>query len=120
MRSGDLDTLIRIVRPGALQQQGRSRVPGAEAVVADNVPARMVAGIGNERFASAENIATAPSVFVIRRDPAYEVDAGDIVIELEEQAGVMQPVRRYDLKSVRPWPQDQRHALELSGVREAN
>ena len=117
MRSGDLDCLIRIVRPGALAQAGRSRVAGVEVTVAE-VPARILPGVGQERFASAENAATAPAVIVIRRSPEVEdVDAGDVAVELEEVAGAMVPVRRYDLKSVRPWPQDPRRALELAGVR---
>jgi hypothetical protein len=120
MRSGDLDTLIRLVRPGALAQQGRSRVAGADVLIAE-VPARMVSGIGQERFASAENAATAPAVFVIRRSPEVEdVDAGDALLELEENGdGEMVPVRRYDIKSARPWPQDPRRTLEISGVRNA-
>lgn len=119
MRSGNLDCLIRLVRPGALAQQGRSRVPGAEVEIA-TVPASIVPGVGLERFASAENAATAPAVIVIRRSPEVEsVDAGDVAVELEEIAGVMEPVRRYDLKSVRPWPKDPRRSLELSGVRNA-
>src|SRR5688500_1571722 len=107
MRSGDLDTEIRIVRPGALERQGRSRVADGEEEIAQ-LMARYVPAIGNERFASAQNIASAPAVFIVRNEPDLaEVGTNCTVILLD--LGV--PKERFAVKSVRPWPQDPRHAL---------
>lgn len=112
MRSGDLDTEIRIVRPGALERQGRSRVPAGEVEIAQLL-ARYVPAVGNERFASEQNIAHAPALFVVRKEPDLaEVGTNCTVILLED--GV--PKERFAVKSVRPWPQDPRHALEIAAV----
>jgi hypothetical protein len=114
MRGGRLDTLIRIKRPGALARDGRSRVAGATTVVVETL-AQYIPGVGSERFASAENIASAPSVFVIRRQSDTEsIDAGDQVVLVED--GV--ETRSFDIKSVRPSPQNPRWSIELSGVAE--
>lgn len=113
MRGGDLDTELRIVRPGALERQGRSRVSGDDVVLIPSVLARYVPAIGQERFQSAQNVATAPAVFVIRREPdTDQIDTG-CVIELLDDGSVRE---RFDIKSVRPWPQDPRHSLEIAAV----
>lgn len=113
MRGGDLDTEIKLVRPGALQRQGRSRVPGADDVLVASVLARYVPAIGQERFQSAQNIASAPALFVIRREPDVEVVDTNCAVILVEN-GV--ETDRFDIKSVRPWPQDPRHCLEIAAV----
>lgn len=116
MKSGDLDTLIRIYRPGALARQGRSRVAGAEALVAECL-AQYLPAVGSERFASEQNISTAPAVFIIRREPDVEaVDATCTIALLDLVDGVMVERERFDIKSARPWPKDPRWGLELSGV----
>lgn len=118
MRSGDLDNLVRILRPGPLAREGRSRVPGEDVLVADRVPARLQAGVGTERFASAENIATAPAVFIIRREPDVEnIEPRFVLVHLLEVDGEMVEGDRYDIKSVREWPPEPRQAWEVSCVR---
>ena len=113
MRAGDLDTEIRIVRPGALERQGRSRVPGDDEVLVASVLARYVPAIGNERFASEQTVANAPALFVVRLEPDLAEVGNDCVIVLLEDGTEKE---RFDIKSVRPWPQDPRHALEISAV----
>lgn len=113
MRGGDLDTEIRIVRPGALERQGRSRVAGGEQVVVPSLLARYVPAIGNERFSSEQTVANAPALFVVRREPDLAEVGNDCVIVLLED-GVER--ERFDIKSVRPWPQDPRHSIEISAV----
>lgn len=113
MRSGDLDTEIRIVRPGALERQGRSRVPNGEVAVIPSLLARYVPAIGQERFASDQNVAKAPAVFVVRREPDTDAIDTDCVVVLLE-GGVER--ERFDVKSVRPWPQDPRFSLEIAAV----
>lgn len=112
MRSGDLDTLIRIYRPGALERSGRSRVPGGETLVAECL-CQYLPAVGTERFSSEQNVATAPAVFIIRREPDVDaVDATCVVVLVEDDV----ERDRFDIKSARPWPKDPRWALELSGV----
>ena len=114
MRSGGLDGLVRFVRAGGMVQDGRSRVPGPDVTVADNVPCSVKAGQGTERFANAENAATAPIVISVRREPDLEtLDAGDFAILIETG-------RRYDIKSVRPGERDPRRDLEVLAVGNAS
>lgn len=70
MRSGTLDTLVRLQRLGPPQDDGTTSVPGAfQDMKPEPVWASERAGGGNERFANAENAATAVTVFRIRWDP---------------------------------------------------
>jgi len=110
MRSGDLDSLVKFVRPGVPSRDGRSRVPGADVLVADLVPCHVLGGQGTERFANAENAATAPIVITVRREPDLDgLDTGDVAILLETG-------KRYDIKSVRPGTRDPRRDLEVLAV----
>lgn len=113
MRGGDLDTEIRILRPAALVRQGRSRVPSGDEVVIPSVLCRYVPAIGQERFQSAQNVASAPAVFVLRRESDTDAIDTDCVVVLLEDGSEKE---RFDVKSVRPWPQDPRHSLEIAAV----
>lgn len=102
MRSGRFDAEVKFVRAGGPQRVGQSRVPGAEVTVADQVPCRVDNGQGTERFANAENAATAPIVIIVRREPDLDsLDTGDVAILVETG-------KRYDIKSVRPYAGDRR------------
>ena len=110
MRSGGFDSLVTFTRPGVPTRDGRSRVDGAPVEVAANVPCDIIAGVGSERFASAENAATAPFVIYCRREPDLDsLDPGDHAVD--------QDAHVYDIKSVRPDPKDPRHGLEIAAVR---
>lgn len=112
MDSGDFDSLVTFTRHGPPVRDGRSRVDGPPVEVAANVPCNIVPGVGTERFANAENAATAPAVFVVRREPDLEqLDAGDCCVD--------QDGRVYDIKSVRPHPDNPRFDLEVTAVRKA-
>lgn len=113
MRSGDLDALVKFVRPGPLERQGRSRVPVGDVLVADLVPCHVTGGQGSERFANAENAASAPFIITVRREPDLDdLDAGDVAILVESG-------RRLDIKSVRPGERDPRRDLEILAVGDA-
>lgn len=112
MRSGGLDDVVTFARPGAPVRDGRSRVVGADVPIAVDVPCEIEAGQGSERFANAENAATAPYILRCRREDDLDtLDAGDVAID---QLG-----HRYDIKSVRPGPKDPRRELEILAVRMA-
>jgi head-tail adaptor len=65
MKLGKLDRRIRIERDGAPTHNGYQNVSGEPVTVA-TVWAQWMPGVGRERFANDENVATAPGVFVIR------------------------------------------------------
>lgn len=115
MRSGDLDTLIRVFKPAALQRAGRSRVASGETLVAECMAAYLPA-VGSERFASDQAVANAPAVFIIRRELDVEAMDATHVIALVEDGEVRD---RFAVKSVRPWPKDPRFALEVAAVAES-
>lgn len=119
MRSGGQDTLIRIMKPGPPVRDGRSRVDGPDVLVAE-LPCSYLPGQGTERFANAENAATAPAIFRCRREPEIEdVDAGCTILLLDLVDGVMVVRSRYDVKSARPAERDPRHTLEFMAVKKA-
>lgn len=112
MRSGDLDSLVAFYRDGEPVREGRSRVSPGAIPIAVNVPAHIIAGVGAERYASAENAATAPYVITIRKEPdVEELGAGHV---MKDDLGKL-----YDISSVRPHPQDPRRDLEIAAVRRA-
>lgn len=113
MRSGSLDTVVRVMRPGALVREGRSRVAGEPVQVAE-LPASILAAVGGERFSSDQNVATAPSVVELRKEPALD-DLDATWFLLEVTAGVVG--QRYEIKSARAHPKDPRHWWELSVMR---
>lgn len=65
IKAGDLDRRIEIWRPGAPYHDGYQNVPGEPELIGQRW-ARFIPGQGRERFASGENMATAPAVFIIR------------------------------------------------------
>ncbi len=112
MRSGGMDAVVAFHRPGAPVRVGGSRVPGPPVVVAKDVPAEIVAGIGAERFANAENAATAPVVVHVRREP--DVETLDPLCTMTDEGGQV-----YAILSVRPAERDPRRELEIAAVRSA-
>lgn len=112
MRSGGFDSLVTFTQPGPPVRDGRSRVDGPPVEVAANVPCEITPGVGSERFANAENAASAPAVFRVRKEPDLEqLDAGGNVVD--------QDGRVYDIKSVRDHPKNPRFELEITAVRKA-
>ena len=110
MRSGELDSEVTFVRPGAPAREGRSRVPGADVPIAEKVPCHVEGGQGTERFANDQNAATAPFVITTRREPDLDsLDAGDVAILVETG-------KRLEIKSVRPGERDPRRDLEILAV----
>ena len=104
MRSGGLDNEATFVRPGPPVRVGQSRVPGPDMVIAPDVPCRVTAGEGTERFANAENAATAPiAIYVRREEDTDQINAGDAAILATTR-------KRYVIKSVRPYSGDKRTA----------
>ncbi len=72
--AGALNRRIRIERDGPSKHDGFQNVPGVAAVLA-TVWASHRPGGGRERLANAENAATAPAVFRIRWNKAFDPDA---------------------------------------------
>ena len=73
MRAGRLDRQIGICKGGIVTNAGGDAVEGfALAIV---VPASLKRLPGTERLQSAENAATAPTVFQIRWDPRFDPDS---------------------------------------------
>ncbi|WP_374295174.1 head-tail adaptor protein [Sphingomonas sp.] len=68
-----LDRRIRIERDGPSKHDGFQNVPGSPAVLAE-VWSSYRAGGGQERYANAENAATAPVVFRVRWRPDFDPD----------------------------------------------
>lgn len=104
MRSGGLDNLVTFLRPGPPAREGMSRVKRTDIVIAPDVPCRVTGGEGTERFANAENAASAPIAIIVRREVDLEgLNAGDLAV-LQDTG------RRYFIKSVRPYTGDKRTA----------
>ena len=75
MRAGRMDRQIGICKYGIVTNEGGDDVEGfAPAIV---VPAGIKRLPGAERLQSAENAATAPTVFLIRWSPALDPDSAD-------------------------------------------
>jgi head-tail adaptor len=72
--AGALDRRIRIERDGPSTHDGYQNVPGAPAPLA-TVSASVKPGGGRERYANAENAATAPMIFTIRWSRALDPTA---------------------------------------------
>lgn len=67
MNLGALDRTVTIQAPGAAVDDGHTLVEGAFATIGGGpLPATYRPTPGTERFASAENAATAPAVFWVR------------------------------------------------------
>lgn len=66
--ASQLDREIEIWRHGQSTHDGYQNVPGEPELVECRW-ARFIPGQGRERFASGENMATAPAVFIIRWHP---------------------------------------------------
>lgn len=72
MRAGRMDRQIGICKYGIVTNEGGDDVEGfATAIV---VPAGIKRLPGTERLQSAENAATAPTVFLIRWEPRFDPD----------------------------------------------
>ncbi len=69
--SGEFDRMIRIERDAPASHDGYQNVPGAPFVLAERW-AHYLPGAGRERFADAENAATAPAIFTIFWSPEVE------------------------------------------------
>lgn len=73
MRSGTLDTLVRLQRQGPPVDDGLTQVPGPWADLAGGpVWASERSAPGQERLANAENAGSQVTVFRIRWDPALD------------------------------------------------
>ena len=74
LAAGELDRRIRIERDGPAGHDGFQNVPGKAAVLATTW-AKYIPAPGRERYANAENAATAPALFRIRWKASLDPDA---------------------------------------------
>jgi len=99
LAAGSLDRRIRIERDGPTTHDGYQNAPG-EPVVLATVWASARPGGGRERYANAENAATAPMVFTIRWTRALDPNAPEGISPADR---VRYPAtdagRLYDIKS---------------------
>lgn len=108
MPSGKYDRLIQFQAPG-LVDGGMARRKGDWEDLGPAVPARMKAGIGSERFANAQNAATAPAVFWFTWCPELAA--------LEPDARLVDGLLTYEVKAVR-WDGNRNSEVEVSAVRQ--
>lgn len=113
--AGRLDRRIRIERDGLPVHDGLQNVAGAPSVFAERW-ASVRPGGGRERFASAENAATAPMVFWLRWDRTLDPSAPGGVGTADR---IRYPARDdgqlYDIKSAVEI--GRREGIEIAAVR---
>lgn len=107
MPSGKYDRLIQF-QVADLVDGGMARRKGAWADYGPAVPARMKPGVGSERFANAQNAATAPAVFWFLWCPELAA--------LEPDARLVDGMLTYEVKSVR-WDGNRNSEVEISAIR---
>ena len=109
MLSGKQDRVISFQRKGEEVDNGHERVPGdwADIAGAEAVPAMFKPGMGSERFANAQNAATAPSVYWVRYMPA--------LADLSPLDRIVDATRVYDIKSVK-WDGRTTSQIEIAVV----
>jgi head-tail adaptor len=115
MDARKLDRRIRIERDGPPRHDGFQNVAGAPEILAE-VWSSYRAGGGHERYANAENAATAPVIFRIRWQPGLNPDAP---MGLNPSDRIRYPAvdggSIYDIKAVTPV--DRRKWIDIAATR---
>lgn len=115
MDARKLDRRIRIERDGPSIHDGFQNVPGAPEMLTE-VWSSYRAGGGQERYANAENAATAPVIFRIRWQPGLDPDTPQGLTPADR---VRYPARDdgslYDIKAVTPI--DRKKWIDIAATR---
>lgn len=116
--SNIMDRRIRIERDGAAMHDGFQNIPGTAVAIA-TVAASMRPGGGRERYASAENAATAPMIFTIRWTRVLDPHApGGISPDDRVRFPATDAGQLFDIVSAVEW--GRREGIVIAAVRRAD
>lgn len=103
LAAGELDRRIQIERDGRIVHNGTQNVPEAPAILA-TVWAKYIGSPGRERYANAEQAATAPGLFRVRWNSVLDPDKPT---GLSVKDRVRHPAREdgqlYEIVSIQPY-----------------